>query len=57
MLPRKEEKITTIKNVLIAGISVLDMYKACLQCKARVEPCIPLFANAQGKIVVRGEPD
>lgn len=53
----KEEKTTTIKNVLIAEISVLDIYNACLQCKAHVEPCTPLFVNGQGKTTIRDEPE
>ena len=27
-----------IRNVIIIGVPHLDKYKACLQCKARVEP-------------------
>ena len=31
----------TLKNVVIVGIPHLDTHKACLQCKARVEPLTP----------------
>ena len=34
----QEEEETTIDSVQIVGVPLLDMYKACLQCKARVEP-------------------
>ena len=36
-----EEEETTIDSVQIVGVPLLDMYKACLQCKARVEPMTP----------------
>ncbi len=37
----KTKKTTTISNVQIVGVLLLDSYKACLQCKARVEPMTP----------------
>ena len=43
--PPKEENTTTIKNVQIVGVPALHIYKACLQCKARVEPCTPPFGR------------
>ena len=39
--PPDEEDTTTIQNVLIVGVPSLDIYKACLLCKARVEPLSP----------------
>ena len=33
-----EEEETTIDSVQIVGVPLLDVCKACLQCKARVEP-------------------
>ena len=35
------EDEVTIQNVTIIGVPHLDIYKACLQCKARVEPLTP----------------
>ena len=35
----KDEVI--VQNVTIIGVPNLDIYKACLQCKARVEPLTP----------------
>ena len=36
-----EEEETTIDSVQIVGVPLLDVCKACLQCKARVEPMTP----------------
>ena len=36
-----EDEISVIKNVTIIGVPHLDKYKACLQCKARVETQTP----------------
>ena len=35
----------TVQNVTIIGVPHLDIYKACLQCKARVEPLTPLLGR------------
>ena len=43
--PPKQEETTTINNVQIVGVPALNIYKACLQCKARVEPCTPPFGK------------
>ena len=43
--PPEEEQKTTIENVQVVGVPTLDMYKACLQCKARVEPLTPPFGK------------
>ena len=39
--PPEENESTTIHDVQIIGVSQLDIYKSCLQCKARVEPQTP----------------
>ena len=31
----------TLQNVTIIGVPLLDTHRACLQCKARVEPLTP----------------
>ena len=36
-----KDKETTITDVQIVGVPLLDSYKACLLCKARVEPLTP----------------
>ena len=36
---------SVIKNVTIIGVPHLDKYKACLQCKARVEAQTPPFGR------------
>ena len=38
---RDEHECTTINNVQVIGVPLLDKYRACLQCKARVEPLTP----------------
>ena len=38
----KEEVLQVWKNAVIA-VPQLDVYKACLVCKVRVEPSIPSF--------------
>ena len=36
-----DEEEVTLHNVVIIGVPQLDKHKACLQCKARVEPLTP----------------
>ena len=36
---------STIQGVQVIGVSILDRYKACMQCKARVEPSTPPFGK------------
>lgn len=36
-----DEEEVTLHNVVIVGVPHLDTHKACLQCKARVEPLTP----------------
>ena len=43
--PETDEEYTTIHHVQIIGISHLDTYKSCIQCKARVEPQTPPLAK------------
>ena len=33
------DECTTISQVQVVGVPQMDVYRACLQCKARVEPC------------------
>jgi hypothetical protein len=47
--PHKQENTITINNVQITEVPVLDIYKACLQCKAHVDTTL---RNAQGKTVI-----
>ena len=37
----EDDEYTTIHDVQVIGVQQLDTYKACLQCKARVEPLTP----------------
>ena len=37
----EDDEYTTIHDVQVIGVQQLDSYKACLQCKARVEPLTP----------------
>ena len=39
----KEEVLQVWKNAVVIAVPKLDVYKACLVCKARVEPSIPPF--------------
>ena len=51
--PPDNEIITTIQNVQIVGVPSLDTYKACMQCKARVEPITPPFGKQDCDMVQR----
>ena len=44
-MPLEEEETITIQNVQVMGVPSLNMYKACMQCKARVEPLTPPFGK------------
>ena len=37
----RDDELWVINNVTVAGVPYFDMYKSCLQCKARVEPHRP----------------
>jgi len=39
--PDVEEDKVTLTDVNIVGVPMIDAYKSCLQCKARVEPITP----------------
>ena len=34
----RDDELWVINNVTVGGVPYFDMYKSCLQCKARVEP-------------------
>ena len=34
----RDDELWVIDDVTVAGVPYFDMYKSCLQCKARVEP-------------------
>ena len=36
-----DEQFTAISQVQVIGVPQVDIYRSCLQCKARVEPCTP----------------
>ena len=35
------EEVITLQNVMVIGVPHLDIYKGCLNCRARVEPLTP----------------
>ena len=35
------EEVITLQNVTVIGVPHLDIYKGCLNCRARVEPLTP----------------
>ena len=48
-----DEEEVTLHNVMIVGVPHLDKHKACLQCKARVEPPLGRCSKPECKMLQR----